>query len=102
MKYQREQSFIADYARLTDHERALFRDAVRRLNEAYANRGDQALPRWPASLRIRDVARKTGVFEMTWSFTGPDGRATFEVVTIDGEPAIKWRRIGDHRIFREP
>jgi len=40
--------------------------------------------------------------EMTWSFAGPDGRATFELVEVDGEPAIRWRRIGDHRIFEEP
>lgn len=102
MKFTTDPIFLADYERLAPHEQALFRQAVARMNEAYANRGNQALPRWPASLRIRDVARKTGVFEMTWSFAGPDGRATFEVVTIDGEPAIKWRRIGDHRIFREP
>jgi hypothetical protein len=39
---------------------------------------------------------------MTWSFAGPDGRATFEFITIDGEPAIRWRRIGGHEIFAEP
>ncbi|MCL5265766.1 MAG: hypothetical protein M1343_11370 [Chloroflexi bacterium] len=42
------------------------------------------------------------IWEMTWSFSGPDGRATFELASIDGEPAIRWRRIGNHRIFREP
>jgi hypothetical protein len=39
---------------------------------------------------------------LTWSFSGPDGRATFEFVTIDGELGILWRRIGDHRIFMRP
>ena len=43
-----------------------------------------------------------GVHEMTWSFSGPDGRATFEWVRIDGELAVRWRRIGGHRIFRQP
>jgi hypothetical protein len=46
------------------------------------------------------------VWEMTWSFSGPDGRATWEWVNVDGEegaqPAVRWRRIGDHRIFKAP
>jgi hypothetical protein len=48
-----------------------------------------------------------GVFEMTWSFSGPDGRATWQWTTVidaDGRPvsAVRWRRLGSHRIFREP
>ena len=47
-----------------------------------------------------------GIWEMTWSFSGPDGRATWEwtTVTEDGEelPAIRWRRIGNHAILRDP
>ena len=41
---------------------------------------------------------------MTWSFASPDGRGTFELVTIDGELRVRWRwrRIGDHGVFREP
>jgi hypothetical protein len=31
-----------------------------------------------------------------------DGRATFEWIEIDGEPAIHWRRIGGHGIFDSP
>jgi len=42
------------------------------------------------------------VWEMTWSFSGPDGRATFEWVTKDGDARIRWRRIGGHEIFRKP
>jgi len=32
----------------------------------------------------------------------PNGRATFEIVDGDGEPAIRWRRIGGHDIFHKP
>ncbi len=42
------------------------------------------------------------LWEMTWSFSGPDGRAIFEFITIDGELAIRWRRIDDHRIYEAP
>ncbi|MDQ2788377.1 MAG: hypothetical protein M3Y73_01200 [Actinomycetota bacterium] len=41
------------------------------------------------------------IWEMT-RFTGPDGRATFEWVKIDGTTGIRWRRIGTHEIFGEP
>jgi hypothetical protein len=53
-------------------------------------------------LRVRDVEGAPGVIEMTWSFAGPDGRATFEWVVRDGEPRIRWRRIGGHAIFGRP
>lgn len=102
MKYQRSEAFIVDYRRLNRQERDLFLGAVRRMNEAFRTRGDQLLPRWPTALRIKSVRDAPGVFEMTWSFSGPDGRTTFEIVDIDHESAIRWRRIGDHEIFDEP
>lgn len=43
-----------------------------------------------------------GLWEMTWSFSGPDGRATFEFITLDGEPHVRWRRIGTHAIYTSP
>ncbi len=102
MKYDRSDDFKADYKRLSEREKGLFKKSYLRMNDAYAQRGNQALPPWPKSLRIRDVEGATGVFEMTWSFSGPDGRATFEIITIAGSPAIRWRRIGGHEIFRAP
>ncbi len=39
---------------------------------------------------------------MTWSFASPDGRATFELVTIGGELRCRWRRVGDHDVFEQP
>lgn len=102
MKYERSEPFLADYQRLTEQERALFREAVRQLNDAFTRRSGRQLPYWPARLRVKPVKGAPGIWEMTWSFSGPDGRATFELITIDGEPAMRWCRIGDHRIFREP
>ena len=62
---------------------------------------------WPANLRVKGVVNAPGVFEMTWSFGGPDGRATWQwptVISADGDPvpAVLWRRLGGHKIFREP
>lgn len=37
---------------------------------------------------------------MTWSVSGPDGRATLEWVAIDGEGGVRSRRIGGHAIFK--
>jgi hypothetical protein len=102
MRFERTASFLADYRRMSVRERALFRVAVRDINEAYESRGDAPLPRWPGRLRVRDVEGAPGIWEMTWSFAGPDGRATFEYVDVAGEVAIRWRRIGGHEIFHEP
>ena len=103
MKWQAAPAFEADLRRLTARELELFRTVVR---EQFALAADRfvAAPSagWPAKLRVRRVRGAPGVWEMTWSFSGPDGRATFEWVEVDGKPAIRWRRVGGHEIFRAP
>ena len=103
MKYETTPSFRGDYKRLNKTERRAFRSAVESINEAYAEHrahGGKGRPQWPKDLRIKPVtdARGGAVFEMTWSFAGPDGRATFEYFAVDDEEGIRWRRIGDHRV----
>lgn len=107
MRFERTDSFRADYRRLCDEERELFRAAVRTFNqgcERFVATRDPAS--WPSALRVRSVQGAPGVFEMTWSFTGPDGRATGEWTSVEegGErhPAVRWRRVGSHRIFQDP
>jgi hypothetical protein len=90
-----------DYARLPAHERELFDAAVPPFNEACDRHAAGPAEPWPRSLRVRGVVGAPGIWEMTWSFAGPDGRATFEWIEIDGQPAIRWRRIGGHAIFGE-
>lgn len=107
MKYETTLSFEADYKKLGDDEKRSFREAVRKFNKACDAALEQGgKPQWPKSLRVKDVEGAPGVWEMTWSFAGPDGRATWEwsTVEVDGEtfPAIRWRRIGDHSIFAKP
>ena len=107
MRYVRTDSFKADFRRLDPEERAMFRDAVREFDSAcdrFVAERDPAA--WPAALRVKPVRGAPGVWEMTWSFSGPDGRATWEWASVsddDGDhPAVRWRRVGGHRIFRDP
>ena len=85
MKYEATEAFRADYARLTPRERDIFKAAVLALNEAYAQRS-QWPPNWPSTLRVKRVRGHPDIWEVTWSSTGPDRRATFEVLDLDGEP----------------
>ena len=102
MPYQTTPAFEGDYRRLTKRERTLFRRVV---IEEFSPACDafRATPSvgFPDRLRVKPIVAATGLFEMTWSFAGPDGRATFEWIDLDGEPAIRWRRIGGHRILAD-
>ncbi len=102
MKYVVLDSFKADYRRLSAAEQDLFKKALRDFIEACDRYALDPSTRWPASLRVKDVENAPGILEMTWSFSGPDGRATFEWIQIDGQLAVRWRRIGGHAIFKKP
>jgi len=102
VKYAVVDSFRADYRRLSAAERDLFKAALREFIDACDRYALDPSSAWPASLRVKAVQNAPGVLEMTWSFSGPDGRATFEWIRIDGEFAVRWRRIGGHAIFTKP
>jgi hypothetical protein len=107
VRYEQTESFRADYRRLSEAERSAFLEAVRRFNEAADRIVTKQTTSWPRSLRVKSIRGAPGVLEMTWSFTGPDGRATWEWIAVaddDGRkhPAVRWRRIGDHAIFERP
>ena len=103
MKFETTPAFDSDYRRLKPEHKAEFRKVLREkfipACDAYA--ANPAKP-WPASLRVKSVTSADGVLEMTWSFASPDGRATFELVTVDGELRLRWRRVGDHDVFKNP
>ena len=103
MKFETTPAFDGDYRRLADEQVVIFRKVVGErfapACDAYAK--DPATP-WPASLRIKSVRGAPGVLEVTWSFASPDGRATFELVTVEGELRCRWRRVGDHGVFKNP
>jgi hypothetical protein len=102
VKYDRTESFRSDYRRLSAAEKQLFRDCVMVINKAFAKRSARQSSEWPAKLRIKRVRGASGIWEATWSFSGPDGRATFELRTDGDDPVLLWRRIGGHEIFRNP
>jgi hypothetical protein len=110
MRFERTDSFKADYRRLSPQQQDLVKEAVAEFALA-CDRYRAENTAFPAKLRVKPVKGAPGVFEMTWSFSGPDGRATWEWTEVDvvddtGErsraPAVRWRRIGDHKILGEP
>jgi hypothetical protein len=107
VRYVRTDRFKSDYARLAVAEKKAFGQAVRVFNDACDRFAvDRDPSAWPASLRVKPVQSAPGVWEMTLSFSGPDGRATWEwtTVTVGTEEhlAVRWRRVGGHRIFARP
>ena len=102
MKFVVLDAFRADYKRLSRTDRATFKKALREFVASCDRYALDSSTAWPASLRVKDVESAPGIWEMTWSFRGPDGRATFEWIQVDGELAVRWRRIGDHRILTKP
>jgi hypothetical protein len=103
VKFQATRAFAADWGRLTEAERAMYRSVVLKdFHPACERRRTDPAAAWPKRLRVRAVSGAPGVSEMTWSFSGPDGRATFEWVQIEGELGVRWRRLGGHEIFKKP
>jgi hypothetical protein len=103
VKFETTPAFDADIRRLRPEHLTAFKQVVR---DKFAPACDAYVAnpaaRWPASLRVKPVRGASGVFEMTWSFASPDGRATFELVTRNGELRCRWRRVGDHDVFKDP
>ena len=95
MKFETTPAFDADYRKLKAEHRKAFRDIVKAkfVPACDAHAADPGAP-WPRSLRVKPVQAAPGVLEMTWSFASPDGRATFELVTVDAELRCRWRRVG--------
>ncbi|WP_226346995.1 hypothetical protein [Agilicoccus flavus] len=103
MKFETTPAFESDYRRLKREHQATFRAVLREkfIPACDELSRDPGAP-WPKALRVKAVRGARGVLEMTWSFSSPDGRATFELVTVDDELRCRWRRIGDHDVFKQP
>lgn len=103
MNFETTPAFDSDYRRLKPEHAREFKRVVREkfvpACDAYALDPPTG---WPASLRVKSVRAAGGVLEMTWSFASPDGRATFELITTGDELRVRWRRVGDHQVFKKP
>ena len=102
MKFELTQSILGDRDRLSPSELATVRKVLPEFAAACDRIVADPAAGWPAALRVKPVEGAPGIFEMTFSFSGPDIRATFEWTEIDGARAVRWRRIGGHAIFRQP
>ncbi len=103
MKFETTPAFDGDFRRLKPEHQAAFRQVLReRFIPACDEFASDPSAPWPKSLCVKSVRGAPGVLEMTWSFASPDGRATFELVTVAGEVRCRWRRIGDDDVFRRP
>ena len=102
MKFERTDSFKRDFRRLSPDHQTQFKKAARVFHDGAVRAAAGKDKPWPNSMRVKTVQGARGVWEMTWSMNDPDGRATWEWTEIDGEPAIRWRRVGDHNVFGNP
>lgn len=107
MRFATTASFDNDYRRLKPEHKQQFRRVVADkfvlACDEWARRAEAGESFvWPASLRVAELVGANGIREMTWSFASPDGRATFQFVTRDGQWLCLWRRVGDHSVYRKP
>lgn len=104
MKFRQLDSFKRDVKKLPPEQRDIMKAGMRPFiqacNEA-ENEGHWP-PRFRAESRVKDVKGAPGIWEMTWHFKRPDGRATFQWGKVDGATAVVWRRCGGHNIFKQP
>jgi hypothetical protein len=102
VRFRTTAAFDADYKKLKREHQSTFRDVVVEkfapACDQWADAGGQPMFPWPKSLRVAVLVGTRGIYEMTWSFASPDGRATFELVRDGDEWICLWRRVGDHDV----
>ena len=110
MRFETTPQWDRDWKGLKPEHQRQFREVLPdfvRACDAYAASKDEvkrtAPPyRWAAALRVHPMKSAPGIWELTWSFASPDGRATFQFVSDEKGMLLRWRRIGDHSIYRTP
>ncbi len=72
MKFRTTPAFDRDWKRLPDEHKRIFRERVGDFHKACdAFAADKAVV-WPAALRVSRLTGTKSIWEMTWSFAGPD------------------------------
>ena len=92
--HDESEQFMREYFRLRDDQRRAFDRTVGMFFVDLRTRN------FRASLRVKGVRGRPGVFELSWA---PDGRAMWRYGTgpNPGDVHIFWLRIGTHDIFRD-
>lgn len=101
MKYATTPAFDRDFKRLPRHHQQKFRQVIPKFRAAAERAAAGENSPWPKGLRVKPIQSASGVWEMIWSMNDPDGRATWEWTEISGEPAIRWRPVGNHEVLDE-
>lgn len=99
MKFQTTPAFDSDFKDLAPEHKKKFRKFVPRFHQAAVNAAAGENKPWPNGMRVKTVKGADGIWEATWSKDHPDGRATWEWIKVDGDPAIRWRRVGGHEVL---
>lgn len=102
MKFTTTSAFDRDLKQLPRKHYEKFIKLVPAFNAAAERAAAGEDKPWPKGMRVKSVEGARGVWELTWSMNDPDGRATWEWTEIDGTPAVRWRRAGDHDILKKP
>jgi hypothetical protein len=104
MWFERSSLFVADWKSLTDDEQAAVRSVLPAVRTAADDVAAHSFDhrRWPKSLRIHDIENAPGVWSVTFNFAAPDLRATFDWSPTREQPTVRWRRIGNHGVYRRP
>jgi hypothetical protein len=99
VRYQTAAGFDAALSKLPREHRQLYTGAVRgHLIPALAEGAHRGDVPWPTQLRIHKIGE---VYSLTWSFSGPDGRALFTIGPDgDGEPILTWLAIGYYDAYQ--
>ncbi len=103
MRFRTLAAFDRDYAQLTPEHRKAFRAVLHKhfLPAVTAGAFTGRQP-WPTRLRLHKLSN-SAIYSLTWSFAGPDGRATFHLENdAEGTTLLVWRRIGTHAIYHHP
>jgi hypothetical protein len=103
VRFEVADTFRNDWKRIDRNARDLFSKLTKeQFSPACDVWVEDPSTKWPGSLRVKPLKGHAGLWEMTWSFSSPDGRATFQFVKREGILVVRWRRIGDHGIYDRP
>lgn len=103
MKLAYADAFKRDYKCLPREHQALVAKSLKPFMVGAGRHAATGNGMWAAKLRVHAMKGHSGIWEMTWSHSSPDGRATWQWDTAsDGSRQVLFRRVGNHAIYKNP